>query len=222
MARQELGIGGSHEYLGPQCGSSSPKFQVISTDPDHIAKDADERPGRREVERIGGEANRQHRHSRGERQETSAQLRDITAAIRRGLAASGQEDIHAVGYRVVHGSERFTESVLSTPEVLKGIEDCIDMAPLHNPTNLKGIAAAAEAFGRKIPQVAGSTQRFISQFPNMPTRIPFRTICTGVTVQPAVRQLNPDDGQMVWERAAQMADSILSSRFAGRGQFNWP
>jgi acetate kinase len=146
-------------------GSSSLKFQVISTDPDRIAKDADERLIRGEVERIGGEAIVTIQNLGGERQKTTAQLRDITAAIRHVLAASGQEDIQAVGHRIVHGGERFTESVLITPEVLNGIEDCIDLAPLHNPTNLKGIAAATEVFGRKIPQVAVFDTAFHSTLP---------------------------------------------------------
>src|SRR5215469_3221138 len=146
-------------------GSSSLKFQVISTDPDRISKDADERLTRGEVERIGGEAIVTIQNHGGERQKTTAQLRDITATIRHVLAASGQENIHAVGHRIVHGGERFTESVLITPEVLKGIEDCIDLAPLHNPTNLKGIAAATEVFASKIPQVAVFDTAFHSTLP---------------------------------------------------------
>jgi acetate kinase len=63
-------------------------------------------------------------------------------------------DIHAVGHRVVHGGELFKESGIITDEVLKGIEDCIDLAPLHNPNNIKGILAARELFGRSMPQVA--------------------------------------------------------------------
>jgi acetate kinase len=62
-------------------------------------------------------------------------------------------DIHAVGHRVVHGGERFRQSVLITEEVLRGIEDCIELAPLHNPANIKGILAAREIFGG-IPQAA--------------------------------------------------------------------
>ena len=146
-------------------GSSSLKFQVIATDPDRIAKDADERLTRGEVERIGGEAIVTFQKHGAERQKTAAQLRDITAAIRHVLAATGVEDIHAVGHRIVHGGERFTESVLITPEVLQGIEDCIDLAPLHNPTNLKAIAAATEVFGRKIPQVAVFDTAFHSTLP---------------------------------------------------------
>ncbi|MEJ7712460.1 MAG: hypothetical protein WKF84_22060 [Pyrinomonadaceae bacterium] len=66
----------------------------------------------------------------------------------------GVADVHAVGHRVVHGGERFTHSVLINDEVLRGIEDCIDLAPLHNPANIKGIVAAREVFGPAIPQVA--------------------------------------------------------------------
>ncbi|MBV9770519.1 MAG: acetate kinase [Bryobacterales bacterium] len=146
-------------------GSSSLKFQIISTDPDRIAKDADERLTRGEVERIGGEAIVTTKNQAGERRKNTAQLPDITAAIRHVKAVSGQEDIHAVGHRIVHGGERFTDSVLITPEVLEGIEGCIDLAPLHNPTNLKGIAAATEVFGRETPQVAVFDTGFHSTLP---------------------------------------------------------
>jgi acetate kinase len=63
-------------------------------------------------------------------------------------------EIHAVGHRVVHGGELFKESTLIDDRVLKGIEDCIDLAPLHNPNNVKGILAARELFGSDVPQVA--------------------------------------------------------------------
>ena len=65
-------------------------------------------------------------------------------------------DIHAAGHRVVHGGELFKESVIINDEVLKGIEDCIDLAPLHNPNNLRGIRAVAgdprpgDAAGRSV------------------------------------------------------------------------
>jgi len=62
--------------------------------------------------------------------------------------------VHAVGHRVVHGGERFTHSVLITDDVVRGIEDCIDLAPLHNPANIKGIVAAREVFGAGLPQAA--------------------------------------------------------------------
>jgi acetate kinase len=59
-----------------------------------------------------------------------------------------------VGHRVVHGGELFKESTLIDDRVLKGIEDCIDLAPLHNPNNVKGILAARELLGSSVPQVA--------------------------------------------------------------------
>jgi acetate kinase len=63
-------------------------------------------------------------------------------------------DVNAVGHRVVHGGEMFKESARIDDRVLKGIEDCIDLAPLHNPQNIKGIQAARELFGKEVPQVA--------------------------------------------------------------------
>jgi acetate kinase len=63
-------------------------------------------------------------------------------------------DVHAVGHRIVHGGELFKESTLIDDRVLKGIEDCIDLAPLHNPNNVKGILAARDVFGKDVPQVA--------------------------------------------------------------------
>ena len=63
-------------------------------------------------------------------------------------------DINAVGHRVVHGGEHFTESAIINEEVLRAIEDCIELAPLHNPANVKGINAARETLGAGLPQVA--------------------------------------------------------------------
>ena len=69
-------------------------------------------------------------------------------------AIKNSGDIHAVGHRVVHGGEMFSESALIDSKVLQDIEDCIDLAPLHNPNNIKGIVAARELFGKDVPQVA--------------------------------------------------------------------
>ncbi|MBW8192410.1 acetate kinase [Neiella marina] len=63
------------------------------------------------------------------------------------------EQIVAIGHRVVHGGENFTASALITPEVVKGIEDCATLAPLHNPAHLIGIRAAQAAFP-SLPQTA--------------------------------------------------------------------
>jgi acetate kinase len=157
-------------------GSSSLKFQVIATDPDRIAKDCDEHLSRGLVERIGGEAIVTIQNGDRPRQKSTAQIPDIAAALRQvlGCLMSDQAgapvlkrfgDIHAIGHRIVHGGELFSQSTLITPEVLKGIEDCIDLAPLHNPTNIKGIAAGYEVFGRQIPQVAVFDTAFHTSIP---------------------------------------------------------
>jgi acetate kinase len=157
-------------------GSSSLKFQVIATDLDRIKQDADERLCRGQVERIGGEAIVTVQAGNGSRHKSTAPLRDIGAALDYVLqwltsAESGipsvntVQDIHAVGSRIVHGGERFSESALITDQVLKGIEDCIDLAPLHNPSNIKGILAARKVFGHDIPQVAVFDTAFYSSIP---------------------------------------------------------
>src|SRR5262245_2734474 len=123
-------------------GSSSLKFQVIATDLERIEKDADERLSRGQVERIGGEALVTIQNGNRARQRSAAQIHDIPGALKHviGRLTSGDSGtpvldglagVHAIGHRIVHGGERFTESVLVTPEVLADIEDCIELAPLH-------------------------------------------------------------------------------------------
>jgi acetate kinase len=147
------------------CGSSSVKFQLIATDLDEIARNADRRLARGAIERIGGEAIITSKVEGRAQQRSTANLRDMRAAVDYIIRWASSEssgidsvrsvaDIHAVGHRVVHGGERFTHSVLITDEVLAGIEDMIELAPLHNPANIKGIQAARELFGPGLPQVA--------------------------------------------------------------------
>ena len=146
-------------------GSSSLKFQVIATDLDRIKAHQDERLCRGEVERLGGEAIVTFQAGQEAKRKFTAPLRDISAALDylvRYIASDKSEvpaiqssgDIHAVGHRVVHGGELFKESALISDKVLQGIEECIDLAPLHNPNNIKGILAARELFGSRVPQVA--------------------------------------------------------------------
>ena len=77
---------------------------------------------------------------------------DALADKENGVIASMAE-IGAVGHRVVHGGEAFNRSVLITDEVLKAIEDCIPLAPLHNPANLTGIRACQKVMPG-VPMVA--------------------------------------------------------------------
>src|SRR4029434_9639077 len=105
------------------CGSSSVKFQLIATDLERIAQNQDQRLARGVIERIGGEAI-VTLHSEGRApQHSTAPLRDARAAIEFALSWACSEDsgisgvtslaeIHAVGHRVVHGGERFTDSAL--------------------------------------------------------------------------------------------------------------
>jgi len=147
------------------CGSSTVKFQLIATDLDPITRNEDQRLARGAIERIGGEAIVTLKVEGGSQKRSTATLRDMRAAVDFIIRWATSEssginsihsvaDIHAVGHRVVHGGERFTTSVLIDNEVLRGIEDMIELAPLHNPANIKGIQAARELFGPGLPQVA--------------------------------------------------------------------
>jgi acetate kinase len=146
-------------------GSSTLKFELIDTDPARIAGDADDRLARGRLEWTGGDATVTVAAGDGPPSRSTERLQDVRAALDFILRwacspVSGVEairdtrDIEAVGHRVVHGGERFTRSTLVTDEVLRGIEECALMAPLHNTANLQGILAAREIFGPGVPQVA--------------------------------------------------------------------
>jgi acetate kinase len=157
-------------------GSSTLKFQLIATDNDRIRSNSDERLCRGQIERIGGEAILTI-HTRLEAtQKLTAAIPDIPAALdylvrwtaskESGITEIQQlGDIHAAGHRVVHGGELFGESTLITDEVLKGIEECIELAPLHNPNNLRGITAVRHVFGPALPQVAVFDTSFHQSLP---------------------------------------------------------
>lgn len=158
------------------CGSSSLKFQIIQTDLELIEKDADIQHAKGVIERIGTQSLITMQITGKSPVKQVAPLRDHRAAldyiIRWMVSAEANipgirslGDIHAVGHRVVHGAEKFQLSVLITDEVIKGIEDCIDLAPLHNPANLKGIKSAIELFGPGVPQVAVFDTSFHSTMP---------------------------------------------------------
>ena len=145
-------------------GSSTLKFQLVRTDTDRISAHTDEKLARGQIERIGGEAIFTLRGSGDVVVRGSAPMRDLRAAVEYivGWLASEESgpvigavgDIEAVGHRVVHGGERFQRSVRIDDEVLRGIEDMIELAPLHNPHNLKGIAASRAVLGAEVPNVA--------------------------------------------------------------------
>jgi len=148
------------------CGSSSVKFQLVETDGDLAAGNRDRLLARGSVENIGGAAGL--RYEAPQRVGGPASLRETAEILEHKVAVervlellarpdvgvvSGRGPIAAVGHRVVHGGERFKTSVLIDDHVLRGIEDCFDLAPLHNPPNVKGYRAARELLG-EVPQVA--------------------------------------------------------------------
>jgi len=134
------------------CGSSSVKFQVIETSLEMIEANTDKTLARGLVEKIGLSDSRLALEVEGRKpyQEISEILEHRTAVERvlKVLAhkANGVlknvNEIEAVGHRVVHGGEKFASSVLVTPEVEAMIEECVVLAPLHNPHNLRGLSAA--------------------------------------------------------------------------------
>src|SRR5258705_7921174 len=102
------------------CGSSSVKFQIIATDLDMIANNADRRLARGNIERVGGEAIVTLTSEGNKAQVSTATLRDTRAAVEligpwarseaRITDIQSVADIHAVGHRVVHGGGRFTQT----------------------------------------------------------------------------------------------------------------
>ena len=165
-------------------GSSSLKFQLIAIEPERMARNGTgqnqvpqpgaERLCRGVIERIGGEAIVTVQSPKIPKQKLTASLPDVRATleylvrwmdesqITKNRAAS---DIDAIGHRIVHGGELFAESAVITDAVLKGIEECIDLAPLHNPNNIKGILASRQVFGPNVPQVAVFDTSFHQSIP---------------------------------------------------------
>ncbi len=126
------------------CGSSSLKYQLINMDNEEVlAKGL--------VERIGIEGSRvKHRTTGKEEVVIEEPMEDHRKALELVLnalinpnygAIKSMDEIGAVGHRVVHGGEKFANSVLIDDEVMKALNDSIDLAPLHNPPNIMGIEA---------------------------------------------------------------------------------
>ena len=137
------------------CGSSSLKFQVIDMK-------NEERIVKGNYERIGGKRSTLRLNVRGEKSEIEKAARSYEEAIRTVLAiiqdkkyniVSSLDEIGAIGHRIVHGGEKYSESVIITDEVIQEIEDCIPLAPLHNPEGLEGIKATKKVLSDK-PMVA--------------------------------------------------------------------
>jgi acetate kinase len=144
------------------CGSSSVKFQLIETD-EALARASEDRVlAKGLVENIGGTAVIRYEPRGGRPSKETAEILEHKIAVERSLALLSDPDvgviqhrgeIGAVGHRVVHGGERFKASVRIDDNVLEGIEACFEMAPLHNPPNVRGYRAARAALP-DVPHVA--------------------------------------------------------------------
>lgn len=128
------------------CGSSSLKYQLIDS-----AQEAVLAKGL--CERIGIDGRLVYQKAGLDKEITEASMPTHKEAIQMVLdalhnpksgAVADLKEIGAVGHRVVHGGEKFSKSVILTEEILKEIEACNDLAPLHNPANLIGIRACQE------------------------------------------------------------------------------
>lgn len=136
-------------------GSSSLKYQLIDMDSKEVmAKGL--------CERIGIDGSLLNHTVNGNKLQIPTEMKNHAQAIKAVIAAlldkehgviSDMSEISAVGHRVVHGGEKFSQSVVITEAVKKALEECIDLAPLHNPPNLTGINACEEAMPG-VPQVA--------------------------------------------------------------------
>ncbi len=158
------------------CGSSTVKFQIIESDLDLIERDSERRLASGLLERIGSQALITFQAEGRPPVKSTEPLKDHRAAIDKILrwivspearidSIRSLSDLDAVGHRVVHGGEKFQKSVRIDKAVLAGIEDCIELAPLHNPANLKGIKACQDLLGEGVPQVAVFDTAFHSTLP---------------------------------------------------------
>jgi len=143
------------KVLVVNCGSSSLKYQLVNmNDESVLAKGL--------VERIGLEGSiLTHQPEGKDKVVINADISNHSIGIKLVIDAltdakhgviSSMKEISAVGHRVVHGGEKFAGSVLITSAVMKALEDCIEMAPLHNPPNIMGINACTEIMPG-VPQV---------------------------------------------------------------------
>jgi acetate kinase len=158
------------------CGSSSLKFQFIDTCMGKMASNEDAFLAKGTLERIGTQSLVSIKVPGRDRFHTALPLRNhkdaIDFVLKWVLGPDGNipgigslTDIAAVGHRIVHGGEDFSASILITREVVKGIQRCSEMAPLHNPANLLGVQAITDLLGDTVPQVAVFDTAFHSEMP---------------------------------------------------------
>ena len=136
------------------CGSSSLKYQLIDSDTEAVlAKGL--------CERIGIDGRLVYQKAGNDKEITEASMPTHKEGIQMVLEALTNEktgaikslaEVNAIGHRIVHGGEKFASSAIITDEMIKAVEECNDLAPLHNPANLIGIRVCSELMPN-VPQV---------------------------------------------------------------------
>ena len=136
------------------CGSSSLKYQLIDSETEAVlAKGL--------CERIGIDGRLVYQKAGNDKEITEASMPTHKEAIQMVLEAltndktgaiKSLDEVNAIGHRIVHGGEKFASSAIITDEMIKTVEECNDLAPLHNPANLIGIRVCAELMPN-VPQV---------------------------------------------------------------------
>lgn len=143
------------KVLVVNCGSSSIKYQLFDMrDESVLAKGL--------VERIGLDGSvLNHQPTGKDKVSLTAEIPNHSVGIKMVLQAltdsqhgvlKGMDEIKAIGHRVVHGAEKFRDSVLISPAVMQALEEFVELAPLHNPPNILGINACSELMPN-VPQV---------------------------------------------------------------------
>ena len=149
------------------CGSSSLKYQLIDMEGEKVLCKG-------LCERIGMESSMITHEANGHKATTPAifptHTEAFTEVVKKMTTGEGKvidsvSEIDAIGHRVVHGGEKFKESCLITPEVVKAIHDLSPLAPLHNPAAILGIEASYKVFGEDKPNVAVFDTAFHSIMP---------------------------------------------------------
>ena len=149
------------------CGSSSLKYQLIDSETENVlAKGL--------CERIGIDGRLVYQKAGCDKEITEAAMPTHKEAIQMVLdaltndktgAIGSLKEVNAIGHRVVHGGEKFASSAVITDEMIKAVEECNDLAPLHNPANLIGIRVCAELMPG-VPQVGVFDTAFHQTMPD--------------------------------------------------------
>ena len=123
------------------CGSSSLKYQLIDMDTEKVmAKGTYERikePNSFLTHKVNGEKYRLEKPVKNHEEALEFSLNQLVKPDYKVI--NSLDEINAIGHRIVHGGEKFNKPVIITEEVIKAIEDCASLAPLHNPAAVMGI-----------------------------------------------------------------------------------